>query len=94
MRTRRVEGHDAIADGAILDTIADLDDRTRGEVPPALQPFAPLAFGLLLTHLHQRTMYVIAALTVLITLYVWRTAGFAHRAAGRLSSLADDHDQD
>jgi Transmembrane secretion effector len=63
-------------------------------VATALQPFAPLAFGLLLTHLHQSTMYVIAALTVLITLYVWRTAGFAHRAAGRLSGLADDNDQD
>ena len=43
----------------------------------ALQPLAPLAFALLLTDLHQRTMYVIAALTTLITLYVWRTAGFA-----------------
>jgi Transmembrane secretion effector len=63
-------------------------------VATALQPFAPLAFGLLLTHLHERTMYVIAALTVLITLYVWRTAGFAHRAAGRLPGLADDNDQD
>jgi hypothetical protein len=33
----------------------------------ALQPLAPLAFALLLTDLHQRTMYVIAALTALIT---------------------------
>ena len=63
-------------------------------VATALQPLAPLTFGLLLTHLHLHTMYVIAALTVLITLYVWRTAGFAHRAAGRLPGLADDNDRD
>jgi MFS family permease len=47
-------------------------------VSTALQPLAPLAIGLMLTHLGQRTaVLVLASLMVLVTLYVLRTAGFS-----------------
>ena len=46
-------------------------------VASALQPFAPLAVGLMLAHLHDTTtMLVLSGLMAMVAFYVWRTNGF------------------
>ena len=45
-------------------------------VATGLQPLAPLVFGLVLPHFPQLAILSLSALTALVTLYVWRSAGF------------------